>query len=169
MKPISGKLARPGDVILYPANGKSALSSRLVAAGEILAGFGGGLEQYSHAAILAATPGFQFEATFPRTCFSPVDISRPYEIWNVGDPSPAQRNRILRWCKENVGRWYNLIGVLTADFIRLPGTYYCSQFAGTAYAAAGLAVGDAIMTPDSIPDTPGSELVWRYIPKGGPA
>lgn len=47
----------PGDIILYPASGASSLTSRLVVAGEVLAGFGSGLEQYSHAAILSSKPG----------------------------------------------------------------------------------------------------------------
>lgn len=159
-------LPQAGDIVLYSANGNSALSSRLVAAGEILAGFGRGLEQYSHAAILSDDPQRHYEATFPRTVYSMIDTSREYEIWRIGDPSPAQRRRIIAWCRENIGRWYNLIGVLTADRIRLPGTYYCSQFAGYAYAAAHIKVGDSIMSPDSIPDTPGAKLVWRHVTDG---
>lgn len=154
----------PGDVILYPANGRSALSSRLVAAGEILAGFGKGLKQYSHAAIVAESIGYQYEATFPRTCYSMIDVARGYEVWRVGEPTKEQRQRILIWCREHVGDFYNLTGVLTAGLIRLPNTYYCSQFAGLSWRAAGYKIGDKIMSPDSIPDTPRAHCVARYAP-----
>lgn len=153
-----------GDIILYPAGGKSAWSSRLVAAGEILVGLGKGLKQYSHAAILDVD-GFQYEATFPKTGRFPIDIARPYEVWNVGNPTDEQRERIIRWCQVHVGKWYNLTGVLTCNLVRLPGSYYCSQFAGYAYRAAHEKIGDAIMSPDSIPDYPGAVLVQTYMPK----
>lgn len=151
---------QPGDVILYPANGKSAWSSRLVAAGEILAGLGGGLEQYSHAAIFDVD-GYQYEATFPTTRRSLIDTSRTYEVWNIGEPTHEQRRKILAWCMRHEGRFYNLIGVLTFGLIRLPDTYYCSQFACFAYAHAGIIAGDSIMSPDSIPQFKGAKMVAR--------
>jgi len=154
---------KPGDVILYPADGMSSLASRLVAAGELLAGLGKGLVQYSHAAILDVE-GYQFEAYFPKTRYSKIDQKRLYEIWRLGEITPAERQRILGWCKAHVGRWYNLIGVLTADHIRIPDTYYCSQFAGLAYAAIGKKVGDRIMSPDSIPDFPGAKKIFTNEP-----
>lgn len=153
-----------GDFILYPAGPKSAWSSRLVVAGEIMAGLGGGLEMYSHAAILSNTPGYQFEATFPFTVRSKIDTSRPYEIWRVGSPTMLQRSLILKWCKDHVGKLYNIIGVLTFGLIELPDTYYCSQFGCLAYAAAGLHPGDAIMSPDSIPQYSGARMICRYTP-----
>lgn len=156
---------KPGDVILYPANGKSALSSRLVVAGEIIAGLGGGLEQYSHAAVLSQTPGKQYEATFPFTGHYPIDTSRTYEVWRLGDPSDAQRRRILDWCRSKRGKLYNLLGVLTCGKLQLPDTYYCSQFACLAYAAAGIVAGDAIMSPDSIPQFKGAEMILRVEPE----
>lgn len=158
------ELPQAADIILYPANGRSALSSRLVAAAEILAKKGDGFEQYSHAAILSDDPKRQYEAVFPWSRYDLIDTSRPYEIWRIGDPTPLQRRLIIGWCRRHVPRVYNLLGVLTDDRIRIPGTYYCSQFAGEAYADASIKIGDAIMSPDSIPDTPGAQLVWRYKP-----
>lgn len=151
----------PGDVILYPATGRSALSSRLVIAGEIIAGMGAGIEEYSHAAIVASTPGCQFEATFPFTCRSAIDVSRPYEIWRLGEPTQEQRRKILSWCGTHLGDLYNLTGVLSFGYINLPNTYYCSQFACLAYAAADLHPGDRIMSPDSIPLYPGARMIDR--------
>ena len=155
----------PGDVILYPAGPKSALSSRLVVAGEIVAGLGNGMRQYSHAAIVAYTPGWQFEAVFPFTCRSKIDTSRPYEIWRLGELTHEERIQVLRWCQEHVGHPYNLIGVLTAGYVNLPGTYYCSQFACLAYESVGRHPGDKIKSPDSIPEYPKAMM----IDKGGPS
>lgn len=158
--------ALPGDIILYPAGPKSALSSRLVVAGEIIAGMGGGMKMYSHAAVLAESPGYQYEATFPLTGKFKIDTSRPYEIWRIGDPTDAQRATILNWCIKHIGDLYNLIGVMTFGLIALPNTYYCSEFACMAYSWAGLHPGDKIMSPDSIPQFLGAKMVYSFTPKG---
>jgi hypothetical protein len=161
----------PGDPVLYPVSGQSQLTSRLVAAGELLAGFGHREIQYSHGAVLQELSltdglGVQFEAKFPKTGQFAVDTSRPYEIWNVAQPTDEQREVILRWCEAHVGDWYNLTGVLTLDYVRLPGTYYCSQFVGLAYAEAGITLGDSIMSPNSIPEHPGATKIYEYWPPG---
>lgn len=153
---------KPGDVVLYPVSGKSSLSSRIIAAGELLAGFGNGMEQYSHASILDVD-GWQFEAYFPRTRYSKIDQNRRYEIWRLGNPTDSERTRILGWCKAHVGDLYNLTGVLTANLIRIPGTYYCSQFAGLAYAAIGKKIGDKIISPDSVADYPFARKLFTNI------
>ena len=150
----------PGDVILYPAGPKSALSSRLIVAGEIIAGLGDGMKQYSHAAVLSSTTGYQYEAKFPFTGRFPIDTSRPYEIWRLGDLTGEERTKILRWCRAHEGHLYNLIGVLTLGKINLPGTYYCSQFACLAYNAAGKHPGDLILSPDSLPQYPNAKMVY---------
>lgn len=155
----------PADWILYPGYGKSALSSRLVVAMEVIIGVGKGLEQYSHAAGVAEVEGWQYEAKVPRTGCFPIDTQRIYEIWRVGNPTFEQRLEILKWLKDHEGCWYNFTGLLTADRIRLPNTFYCSQYMGLAYKHVGIKAGDAILTPDSIPDTPGAVMIKRVIPK----
>ena len=94
---------QPGDAILYPASGKSAWSSRIVAAGEILAGFGDGIEQYSHAAVLSDKTGRQWEATFPFIGEYDIDTRRVYEIWRLGDLTTLERLKILDWCRSKKG------------------------------------------------------------------
>lgn len=164
--------AQPGDVILYPADeadGRQALSSEFVVAGETLAGLGKGLERYSHAAIASEDEGFQYEAVFPKSGHNPIDKSRVYEVWNIGQPDPSQRRVILGWCRAHVGDFYDLPGVLTAGLVRIPGLYYCSKYACLAYAEARIAVGDAIDSPNSIPDyrgPGGATMVLRFTPEG---
>ncbi len=158
--------AQPGDFILYPCDPRSAFSSRFVGAGELLVGLGGrGKQMYSHAAILSFTSGWQYEAKFPFTGRFKIDTSRVYEVWRIGDPTEKQRLQIVRWCRQHEGDCYNLIGVLTAGLIELPGTYYCSQFACLAYVSAGLHPGDLIMSPNSIPQYPGARMIHRYVPE----
>jgi hypothetical protein len=156
----------PGDVILYTAGGSSAWSSRLVAAGEILAGLGKGMKQYSHAAILSVD-GYQFEATFPLTGHYQIDTKRPYEVWRIGNPTTAQRGKVLEWCRSHEHRLYNLIGVLTCGKLKLTDTYYCSEFACLAYRHAGLYPGDRIMSPDSIADYKHAKMIARHEPGRG--
>ena len=157
----------PGDIVLYPAGGKSALSSRLVAAGEILAGFGKGCVQYSHGAIMAQEPGFQWEEVFPRAVHSKVDLSRPFEIWRVPGITVAQRAVILDWCKAHKGAWYDILGVLCGGLIHVPGTYYCTRWDCVAYRVAGIGIGDEIGSPDSIPDSYSIIKVCTWTPGRG--
>lgn len=159
---------KPGDIILYPCDRE--LSSRIVGAGELLLGVGEADRiQYSHAAIMAMTPGYQYEAKFPLTGRFKIDTSRVYEVWRIGDPTPEQRLGIIRWCREREHRLYDLLGVLTRGRLSIPGTYYCSRFACLAYASQGLHPGDLIMSPNSIPMYPGAQMIRRFEPPKGAA
>ena len=156
----------PGDVILYSANATSkSIISRAVVAGEILAGIGGkGL--YSHAAVVATTPGYQYEAKFPFTGRFKIDTSRPYEVWRLGPLTEGERLGIVRWCQDHRGYPYDLPGLLTFGLLKLPGFFYCSRFACLAYASVGRHPGDLIMSPDSIPLYPGARMIGKFSPKG---
>ena len=158
------QLSIPGDIILYPAGPGSSWSSRLVVAGEIMAGLGEGMVAYSHATIISEVPGYQYEATFPLTGLYPIDTSRQYEVWQLQGLTDEERKQILAWCRGHLGHLYNLIGVITFGRIELPGTYYCSQFDCLAYECAGRHPGDLIMSPDSIPQYPGMVKVATYTP-----
>lgn len=162
---------KPGDVVLYPVTGRSGWTSRAVAIGELLVGAGRKPTLYSHAAILAWEPGWQYEAKWPRTGRFRIDRARPYEIWNVGNPSDGQRRDILNWAAEHCGQWYNMLGLLTGGLLGLPGHVVCSQFVGLAYAAARPGIrmskeGLRLLSPDAIPDHRDAALVERY-PKPG--
>ena len=156
-----------GDVILYPVSPHSALSSRLVAVGEWLAGAGKGFEPYSHATILSSVPGFEYGYQWPRSGHFPIDATRDYEVWRIGDPSSSQRERILRWCQEHQGEWYNMLGLLTGGLLGLKHTAVCSQGVGRAYASAHIhisAEGQRLLSPNAIRDYPGATLVHKYSP-----
>jgi hypothetical protein len=164
---MTATMPLPGDAILYPAGPRSELTARIVAAGEELAGMGKGFEGYSHAAIMAQEQGWQWEAKFPLTGRYLIDTSRVYEVWRLGNPTPDQRLKALKWCRQNKNRLYDLLGVLTFGRLRMPGTFYCSEFACMAYAAAGLHPGDKIMSPNSLPEYPGAQMIYRYKPPRG--
>ena len=155
------------DFILYPCDPRSAFSSRFVGAGELLVGLGGRGEttQYSHAAIKAVNPGYQYEAKFPLTGHFKIDTSRIYEVWRIGNPTDAQRAGILKWCKDHEHRPYDVLGVLTGGRLSIPGTYYCSRYGCLAYASQGLHPGDLIMSPNSIPMYPKARMIYRFTPE----
>jgi hypothetical protein len=159
---------RPADVILYPVSPRSGWTSRFVAAAELMVGAGRGLVGYSHAAILEEG-GYQYEAKWPKTGCYHIDRSRPYEVWRIGSPTEDQRHRILAWCRTHEGEWYNMIGLLSGGFLGLPRTAVCSQFAGLAYAAAGIRIGkegQRLLSPNAIADHPHARCIYRYTPGG---
>lgn len=160
---------KPGDLILYPVNGRSGWASKFVAVFEIILGAGHDFEQYSHVAIVGEQEGTQWEWKWPRSGCFPVDASRAYEVWRVGDPSPSQRRRILEYCSQHSGEVYNLIGLLTFGLLGLPRTAVCSQGAGRAYKNAHIMIGKEgkpLLSPNAIPDYKGAEMVVRVKPKG---
>ena len=162
-------LVKPADWILYTVTGQSELISRAVAAAQLLLGIGHGREVYSHVALVSERPEWQYESKFPFPGHFPVDISRPYEIWRIGDPSDTQRLRALEWCHRHIGiRFpYNLSGLLTDGLVAARRSYVCSQYAAAAWHSAGVKVspeGNRILAPDVIPDFPGARLIKRYEP-----
>ena len=158
---------RQGDIILYPVTGRSNWVSRLVGAAQLALGLGRGFEQYSHAALLDEDMRHQYEAKWPKTGRFMVDRSRVFEVWNVGEPTDAQRRIILASARTHVGEWYNMTGLLTGGLLGLPRTAVCSQFAGYAYAAAGIhinAEAQRILSPNAIASRRGARMVRRYTP-----
>lgn len=159
----------PGDLILYPVSGRSAMTSRLVAAGELLLGAGRGLEQYSHVAVASESVGRQWEWKWPRAGEFRIDKSRPYEVWRLGNPSEKQRQKILYYCELARGEWYNMLGLLTFGLVGLPRTAVCSQGAARAYAFAGIKInaeGKPLVSPNAVADYPGARMLYRYEPGG---
>ena len=185
----------PGDVCRYLVDGDAPWSARAVAAGEILAGLSAQRRSFpsrvvaavrmllgkaegdeaSHASILSYHGGYQYEAVFPWAMHSKIDFSRQFEIWRICELTNDERHRILDWCRAKtrwlkIGPWwighpYNLVGVLTGGIVRLPGTYFCSQYDGMAYQSIGRGFGDDIMSPDGIPNVPGAKKLYTHIPR----
>lgn len=158
---------RPGDIILYPVTPRSALSSRIVAAGEMLLGMGKSEELYSHAALVSYSPGLQYEAKWPIVGQYEIDKTRIYEVWRLPDVTDDQRVIILREAKAKCGDLYNMIGLLSAGRLWLPHTEVCSQLVGSCYAKAGIEIGKEgarLLSPDAIADYPGAEMIYRFIP-----
>ena len=162
-------LSKPGDWILYNVDGRSEFISRAVAAGQLLLGIGHGREAYSHVALVSERPQWQYESKFPFPGHYPIDITRAYEVWRIGDPTSAQRAKALNWCQRHIGARYpyNMSGLLTDGLVALRRSYVCSQYAAAAWAAAGVRVsaeGQRILAPDVIPDFLGARMILRYEP-----
>lgn len=162
-------IVKPADWILYVVNGRSEFISRSVAAAQLLLGIGHGNEVYSHAALVSERQGWQYESKFPFPGHFPIDITRAYEIWRIGDPSDCQRAKALNWCHRHQGiRYpYNMSGLLTDGLVSLRRSYVCSQYAAAAWRSAGVKVsaeGQRVLAPDVIPDFPGARMISRYEP-----
>ncbi len=158
---------RQGDVIMYPVTGRSGLTSKLVAIGELLFGAGHGFEQYSHVAIASKRPGYQWEWKWPWSGEYHIDKNRPYEVWRIGNPTEEQREKILEYCARHRGEWYNMIGLLTFGLLGLKRTAVCSQGAGRAYAHAGIRIGaegKPLLSPNAIADKHVSRMMDRVEP-----
>ena len=117
--------------------------------------------------------GWQYESKFPFPGHFPIDITRPYEVWRLGEPTDAQRAKALNWCHRHQGVRvpYNMSGLLTDGLVALRRSYVCSQYAAAAWAAAGVKVsaeGQRVLAPDVIPDFPGARMICRYEPPSLP-
>jgi hypothetical protein len=155
----------PADIVLFPViGGVSSLASRLVTAGEDLLGIGRSLERYSHVAILANSPGMQYEAKWPRTGLFRTEERRPREIWHAWSLTKDQRYRILCYCQEHKGEFYGLIKILSFGLINSVHLPVCSSFAGYAYASAGFHIspeGEKLVSPNVIADDRRFRMVAR--------
>lgn len=154
----------PGDIILYPITAASEWSSKIVGLAEMVCGQWRDGRQYSHAAILAQSPGMQYEESWPTSGLHRMDPKRPYEIWRVEGVEEDERQRILRWCAVHDGEWYDLGCLFTFGLLQSRHRAVCSQYVARAYmAGAGIRFGKEghrIVSPDALADY---KLAWRVI------
>lgn len=161
---------QPGDLIAYPVTPHSAWTSKAVAVAQMLRGIGKGDVMYSHVAGKAADAGMQYESKWPKAGLYPIDHARLYEVWRIGDPSPAQTARATAWWEEHRGDRYNLLGLLTGGLLGLPHEEVCSQYYADGWHAAGFhfkAEGQRIVAPNVLVDHPEARLIARYVPRLG--
>lgn len=157
---------KPADLVLYTADGGDELS-RVVGAAQLVLHAGHSKRLYSHVAMLAYTPGYQWEAKFPFVGRFPIDITRPYEVWQVPGLTHGQRLDILHEAQRHNGDLYNLLGLFTDGRLSWRHAEVCSQLAGICYAKGGVDFskeGMRILAPDMIPDYPGIRMIYRHIP-----
>jgi hypothetical protein len=98
---------------------------------------GRGLRFWSHCAIVDVDTTHQLEAYWPRSRQSRIDMRRPFEVWRLKDETPEKREKGVRWAYANLGKFYNMIGLL---FGWIPIHFherYCSQFLHDAKKAEG--------------------------------
>lgn len=161
---------KPGDIVLYPVDGRSSLASKLVAIGELLWGKGRGPEQYSHVAILEDRD-HTLEARWPKTGRYRLNKNRLYEIWRVDGISDAERQLVLHWAYLHSNEWYNL-GALFFGLFQSKHSEVCSTFVAHALEHAGVVHRkfSKFTTPNQIRDITPMTLVtsnWGKHPKFG--
>lgn len=159
-----------GDILLYTVNSQSALSSRLIAFGELikkaiailfrrpvaLAG-----KEYSHTALWECD-GHQLEATWPKIRRSRIDTNRSFEVYRYKAITHGERTAIVRWAYSQLNKWYDMVYILSFGLIKVSGTEVCCLFVGDAYQAAGLHLKYA--TPDELLENGRLELVTSFTP-----
>ena len=149
MKPL------PGDAVFYPVTPRSDWASKFVAIGEMFLRMGKSHEMFSHVALLDRDTAYQLEAYWPRTRRSRIDQRRPYEVWRLKGESTARRKLSLYWAYENLGQWYNLLGILFGWMKFRFHNRYCSEFARSAKRAAGFHLPDDVrgyFSPNQLAD-----------------
>jgi len=154
-----------GDIVAYPVGPWSAWQSKVIAVGELVLAVGTEPIQYSHIGILSRwTEGrADYEAQFPRVREFAIPPARPFDIFQLPGLTAGQRSTILAYCRSHLGEWYNLIGVLTAGLIMPRNQAFCSEFAGQAYAAAGLLIPfehERALFPDAVADWPKAQKIF---------
>jgi hypothetical protein len=145
----------PGDIVLYPVSGKDGWESRIVGIGQLLFGSGRGHEQFSHAALLSTTPGWEWEAKWPRVGHFEIDQSRDYEVRRPREYTEEQRRKVLAWFAAHKGNRYDLACLFTFGLIQLPNAEVCSQAVDRALLYAGNhpdLEGKHILSPDALAD-----------------
>lgn len=161
---------RTGDLIAYPVTPHSSITSKIVGIAEMLRGIGKGDVMYSHVAGKAADAGMQYEQKWPRAGLYTIDHSRRYQVWRIGDPTPAQTAKAVAWWEAHRGDRYNILGLLTAGILGLPHEEVCSQFYADGWHAAGIhfkSEGERIVAPNVLIDHPGARLIAEYMPRLG--
>ena len=161
---------RAGDLIAYVVTPQSPWTSKAVAVMQIIRGLGKGDVIYSHVAAWAADRDQQYEQVWPRAGLNPIDFSRAFEVWRIGDPSPAQTALAVRWWKAHLDDRYNMIGLLTGGLLGLPHEEVCSQYYADGWHAAGVhfqAEGARIVAPNVLVDHEGARRIALYMPKVG--
>jgi len=145
----------PGDIVLYPVSGKDGWESRIVGIGQLLFGSGRGHEQFSHAALLSTTPGWEWEAKWPRVGHFEIDQSRDYEVRRPRVYTEEQRRKVLAWFSVHNRDRYDLLCLLTFGLIQHKGMEVCSQAVDLALLYAGVhpnLEGERILSPDALAD-----------------
>lgn len=73
-----------------------------------------------------------------------------------------QLKKIFTYANSQVGKWYNLLGVLTGGYIQIGSFAFCSQFTWQSYTYAGIVLcpWETLESPDDIAS---SDLLTRVV------
>jgi len=149
-----------GDIVVWKVikNTKSWFS-RLLAWAFPKIGQGGTVckPSFSHSAVLSEKYGYVYESTWPKTRHAPIPykdyVNYELEVYRISGITHAQRITILRTCQENLGKWYDVLEILSFGLINLRKYDACSEYVRRAYRAAGITLGkkkDYLVSPNEI-------------------
>jgi|SRR6185437_10812215 len=162
----SGMIAlQPGDILMFRIGPGASWYQRLIGWGQRILKEQGGPNAYFHVGFVG--PGiFKFyQSKPPAICNSDVPSPLPdyIEVYRLKNPlSDEQLKKIFTYANSQVGKWYNLLGVLTVGIIQIGSFAYCSQFTWQAYTYAGIVLcpWECLESPDDIAASPLLERVF---------
>jgi uncharacterized protein YycO len=147
----------PGDLVLYRISSSSNWLDKAIGIGQRWIHQAPTKANYCHVAIIAEDSRHIYEAVWPkvhRTVFNPETIEKNLilEYYRVKDSTPEQVDKVLAYCRGEVGQWYSVSSIITFGFIDIGHRPYCSLMAWRAWLAAyrELCPDEKMVSPDVI-------------------
>lgn len=114
-----------------------------------------GTAQYYHVGFVGPDIKHYYESRVPRikNTDMPDPIPPHIEVYRfISEITPASRAFIYSYANSQLGKWYNLLGVLTAGLIQIGDFPYCSQFAWECYTQGGVTICpySSLLSPDDV-------------------
>lgn len=147
---------RPGDILLWRVVPGATWFERLIGWGEkFLHQIGSTNVNYYHVGFVGPGVFKYYESRVPVICNSDIPNPLPenIEVYRLKTPLTGdQLAKIYSYANSQLGKWYNLLGVLTGGFIQIGSFAFCSQYTWQAFTYAGIVLcpWESLESPDDI-------------------
>lgn len=149
-------MIQPGDILLFRVGPGAPWIARIIGWGQRMIGEQGSSgNAYYHVGFVGPGVFKYYESKPPRICNSDLPpLLPPYmEVYRLKNPlTTEQLQKIFAYANSQIGKWYNLIGVLTFGYIQIGNFAFCSQFTWQAFTYAGVVLcpWESLESPDDI-------------------
>jgi len=136
-----------GDIVIYYPKKSASWVARAIAWLQPRIGQGGSknLPSASHCSIMADNPEYEYESTIPKSRYHKISDEDKknfvIEVYRFDGITIAQRRMVLRYCQNNMDRWYDYLEIFTLGLLNLRFFDACSEFVRKAYNSAGIQLG----------------------------
>lgn len=152
---------QPGDLLLFRVSSSSNWLDKLIGWGQKFIHEAPTDAEYCHVTIVGPDSGSMYEARWPKIQNGPLDLSKIQkniiiEAYRVKNITPAQVQLVMEKAKSLVGRWYDILAILTMGKVQLGSSMVCSEYAYNCFLNAGIVLSspDALESPDDIAASP---------------